>query len=103
MRWPVNYFQIIIPINLTMRILIFFSIQVSFISSLPVSNHRMFTVKYRLCNILSCEKTEGIMLWKVHLHTVVSNNAVRGQQALLLLRRVMGSGGLCGELCKAVK
>lgn len=39
--------------------------------------------------------TEGIMSWKVQLH-VVSNNAMRGQQALLLLRRVMGREGGAG-------
>lgn len=60
------------------------------------------TAQSDLCNILSCDKTEGIMSWKVQLHTV-GINAVREQQARLLLRRVMGSGGLCGELCKAVK
>lgn len=39
--------------------------------------------------------TEEIMSWKVQLH-VVSNNAMRGQQALLQLRRAMGRGGRCG-------
>ncbi len=44
--------------------------------------------------------TEGIMSWKVQLH-VVSNNAMRGQQALLLLRRVMG-GRVCVCVCVCV-
>lgn len=37
--------------------------------------------------------TEGIMSWKVLLH-VSGNNAMRGQQAPLLLGRVMGKMGV---------
>lgn len=54
----------------------------------------MFTVTYYFCNILSCKMTEEIISWKVQL-CVVSNNDMTGQQALLLLGRVMGRGG-CG-------
>lgn len=41
--------------------------------------------------------TEEIMSWKVQLH-VVSNNAMRGQQALLLLRKAVGRGGWCEDM-----
>lgn len=43
---------------------------VFFVSGLHVSTHGMFTVTYCICNIVSCEVTEGIMSWKVQLHVV---------------------------------